>query len=218
MSRQRCGKCKGHGHNRLTCGKTTPQKPSALLLAGRNPSHREAQGLGPGATVAGAKQELAFGALYGAYAASKASKPNPRPRPPAATISHTPVSDRDAQFTVYAEVDGQRVGQATFEPTLHGDDAMITMIHVHEDFRRRGIAQQMWEKVKELGFEPVHSLRRKPDGEAFAAAVGGPTPPNLALITPDMPAEEKQALNAAVWDWYASRPTKRLPRHLQKTD
>jgi GNAT superfamily N-acetyltransferase len=170
---------------------------------------------GAASPATAAKQEAAYGALYGAFAASQATSLKKQPLPPAATISHTPVSDRDAQFTVYAEVDGQRVGQATFEPTLHGDDAMITMIHVHEDFRRRGIAQQMWEKAKELGFEPVHSLRRKPDGEAFAAAVGGPTPPNLALITPDMPAEERQALNAAVWDWYASRPAKRLPRHLQ---
>ena len=220
MSGQRCSKCKGHGHNRLTCGKATPRNSGPILPIARDPSPRAAKGINSGAVspATPTKQENAYGALYGAFAASQATSLKKQPRPPAADIVHTPVDDREAEFTVYAEIDGQRVGEATFQPTLHGNDAMVVLIKVHKDFRLRGIARQMWEKAKELGFEPVHSLRRTSDGDAFAAAVGGPTPPNLAFLVSATHPRDRPALDKTVWDWYASRPTKRLPRHLREAD
>lgn len=213
MSEQRCSKCRGRGHNRLSCGKSKQRNPRVV-----SPSRKDATGSRVATPVSVSKGEsVSDGSPYGALHAAFQTKKNVTQHKdasanPAATVIHTPIEDRDAIFTVYAEVDGQRVGRAEFRPTLHGNDAMITTIWVDEAFRRRGIAQQMWEKAKELGFEPVHSPRREPDGEAFAAAVGGPTPPNMALSTRDMPEGEREALRKALWDWYASRPAKRSPK------
>ncbi len=49
-----------------------------------------------------------------------------------------------------------------------GQDGVVSMIHVHDDHRRKGVGSAMWDHAKYLGLNPQHSGTQTEEGEAWA--------------------------------------------------
>lgn len=83
---------------------------------------------------------------------------------------------------IHAMADGTEVGKMTW---LKGRSVLdpgreageILNLDVHPDFRRRGIASEMYRHGRAHTPAPQHSPERTPEGTAWAHAVGGHVPP-----------------------------------------
>jgi GNAT superfamily N-acetyltransferase len=56
-----------------------------------------------------------------------------------------------------------------------GDPGVISMIEVHPDYRRKGIATAMFNQAQQYRPKPLHSDDRSYEGDQWARKVGGPT-------------------------------------------
>lgn len=101
--------------------------------------------------------------------------------PEGLTLRHTEDKD-EHNITAHLPGHDRPVGTLTWtkksydadeHPYMENSDDLyvgdVTNIDVHPDYRRRGIANAMWEHAKSLGTEgPYHSSMKSPDGEAWA--------------------------------------------------
>ena len=72
-------------------------------------------------------------------------------------------------ITAYARKGNMQVGQVTFKVTDDSLEAVI--VEVKPEFRRQGLARQMYEFARELGNEIVHSTMRIYNGNDFGKGI-----------------------------------------------
>lgn len=72
---------------------------------------------------------------------------------------------------INAIMDGATVGSLMWDET-----GEISWVEVHKDYRRRGIASQMWSSSQHIDPPARHSSRRSRLGNLWAHKVGGELP------------------------------------------
>lgn len=94
----------------------------------------------------------------------------------------TPPEDQAHEIIASHPKHGE-VGHLSVRATDLGDRPAgnIDDVHVHEDFRRQGIATELWNHANELADKgviprPLHSTQRTYEGDRWARAVGGKVP------------------------------------------
>jgi ribosomal protein S18 acetylase RimI-like enzyme len=73
--------------------------------------------------------------------------------------------DMSNTFSLEAWHNGKMVGWANFE--IHGDEIRAQSVAVEKAYRRRGLANAMYDFVEELGNTVAPSALQKPDGRAL---------------------------------------------------
>jgi GNAT superfamily N-acetyltransferase len=74
---------------------------------------------------------------------------------------------------------GDRVaGELELESASEDGSHKVNHIQVAPEFRRQGVATELWRTAERAGLKPRHSDSRSDVGDAWAHAVGGDLPPN----------------------------------------
>lgn len=90
---------------------------------------------------------------------------------------------------------GEEVGWLQLNPANSDGKRTIRNIEVLEEYRRRGIATQLWEKAVALGWNPQHDERRTAAGDAWATSVGSEKPENIVAQWHDYEYQDMRTTN-----------------------